>query len=100
MKLSTTLLLCLTVNSVAAGGTYWQCYKFKGTQGYCRQYEDNHIPVPGSKQECRQRMLYCVHDLLSTDILPFQWSVSMSEQVESEKEGEDKKLELQMSLED
>ncbi|RDI86271.1 Meiotic recombination protein [Venturia inaequalis] len=49
MKLSTTLLLCLTVNSVAAGGTY-----FKGTQGYCRQYEDNHIPVPGSKQECRQ----------------------------------------------
>ncbi|RDI86106.1 Mitochondrial import receptor subunit [Venturia inaequalis] len=35
MKLTSTLLLCLGVNSVAA---HWKCYKQEGTPGYCSPY--------------------------------------------------------------
>ncbi|KAE9981836.1 hypothetical protein BLS_006902 [Venturia inaequalis] len=40
MKLSTTLLLCLTVNSVTAFAK-WKCNKETGTPGVCKLYTNN-----------------------------------------------------------
>ncbi|KAE9974734.1 hypothetical protein EG328_003691 [Venturia inaequalis] len=56
MKLTSTLLLCLAVNSLAADAVDWPwtCYQRKGTTGVCRQAKAN---IPGSgdlPQACLQ----------------------------------------------
>ncbi|RDI82908.1 hypothetical protein Vi05172_g7259 [Venturia inaequalis] len=53
MKLTTTLLLGLAVNSVAAG---WTCYKKEGTDGVCSPYGDSVYSGP-NPQLCRKGIL-------------------------------------------
>ncbi|KAE9963687.1 hypothetical protein BLS_009071 [Venturia inaequalis] len=51
MKLITTLLLCLTVNGVAAK---WKCEKRTGTPGVCKLYDDGGFGRGEPPQGCRK----------------------------------------------
>ncbi|KAE9988001.1 hypothetical protein EG328_000945 [Venturia inaequalis] len=51
MKLTTTLLLYLTVNGVAAK---WRCEKQKGTPGVCRDNLDGNFGEEQPPQVCRK----------------------------------------------
>ncbi|KAE9986882.1 hypothetical protein EG327_004106 [Venturia inaequalis] len=51
MKLTTTLLLYLAVNSVTAK---WRCEKQKGTPGVCRDHLDGEYGTTDLPQGCRK----------------------------------------------